>query len=186
MDFTFLIFWIGLLLDFTFSHLLDFWTFVFFIFPFWVSFSDQISWGGVGGGYDWITLKNILMPFSTSGRFLKKSTASSNFSKNKIFDNIWIVYIQSIGRIINILVSSENSSLKYRGYHKKGSLSYLCAVGINSLNRMSVHSRNLLYEISRTWFIFGIGRKSIEWQPCCWIPQFRTVLTDSTPFPNPH
>ena len=34
----FLIFWIILLLYFTFSHLLHVWTFVFFIFPFWVSF----------------------------------------------------------------------------------------------------------------------------------------------------
>ena len=41
--FLFQIFWIILLLYF--SHLLDFWTFGFFIFPFWVSFSGlSVTW----------------------------------------------------------------------------------------------------------------------------------------------
>ena len=42
LDFTFshlLDFTFSNLLDFTFLHLLDFWALVFFIFPFWVSFS---------------------------------------------------------------------------------------------------------------------------------------------------
>ena len=39
--------------------------------------------------------------------------------------------------------------LYYRGFHEKGTHSYLCAKGqIDSLHMTSVHSKYLLYEIS--------------------------------------